>query len=347
MTGASTAINRQWRLKSRPEGLISTENFAWVEAELPLLEPDSVRIQTIYLSLDPAQRSWMRATKGYRDPVGIGEVMACFGVGVVSESTHSQFTVGEIVTGMLGWEDYADFSGQAIHGLIKAPRIPNIPLHIYLGPLGHIGLTAYFGLLNIGQPQAGETLVVSAGAGATGSLVGQIGKIKGCRVVGIAGTDEKCQWIADTLGFDGAINYKTEDVWAGLRKHCPDGIDIYFDNVGGAILEAALSLINLKARIVVCGMISTYNSTEPIPGPSNLGNLIVQRARMEGFLVTDYYGQMATAQADLGNWLLGGQLQFRVDVVDGLENTLTAYNRLFDGSNQGKLIIQVADEPTE
>lgn len=347
MTDATALINRQWCLKSRPEGLISEENFDWVETEVSALGAESVRIRTIYLSLDPAQRSWMRPTRGYRDPVSIGEVMACFGVGVVEESTHPNFEVGEIVTGMLGWQDYAIFSGKATRGLTKSPRIPNLPLHIFLGPLGHIGLTAYWGLLDIGKPQAGETVVVSAAAGATGSLVGQIAKLKGCRVVGIAGTAEKCQWITETLGFDAAINYKTEDVKASLKKHCPDGIDVYFDNVGGEILEAALALINIKARIVACGTISTYNSTEPVPGPSNLGNLITKRARMEGFLVTDYYAQMATAMADLAPWVMGGKLQFRVDVVEGLENTLTAYNRLFDGSKQGKLIVQVAPEPTE
>ena len=347
MTDSTALINRQWRLKSRPEGLVSEENFDWVEAEIPALEADSVRVRNIYLSLDPAQRSWMRPTRGYRDPVGIGEVMTCYGMGVVEESTHPNFDTGDIVTGMLGWQEYAIVSGKSTRGLIKVHPIPNMPHYIFLGALGAVGLTAYWGLLDIGKPQEGETVVVSAAAGATGSLVGQIAKLKGCRVVGIAGTDEKCQWLTETLGFDAAINYKTENVKASLKTHCPDGIDVYFDNVGGAILEAALSLINVKARIVACGMISAYNATEPVPGPKNLSNLVTRRAKMEGFLVTDYYRQMETAMADLSQWVLSGKLQFRVDLVNGLENTLTAFNRLFDGSNQGKLIVQVAHEPAE
>ncbi len=345
MPDQSPIINRQWRLKSRPEGLISTENFDWVEEELTALPAESVRVRSIYLSLDPAQRNWMRAAKGYRAPVEIGAVMDSFGLGVVAESTHPDFAEGDIVSAMLGWQDYADFSGKALRGVLKIAPIPNMSLSVFLGPLGAIGLTAYFGLLDIGQPKAGETLVVSAGAGATGSLVGQIGKIKGCRVVGIAGTDEKCRWITEDLGFDDAINYKTENVRQSLRDKCPDGVDVFFDNVGGEILEAALARINLKARIVICGMIAAYNNDKPAPGPKNLINLISKRARMEGFLVNDYLKQTPTAHADLVPWLMDGKLKFRTDIVQGLENTLTAYNRLFDGTNQGKLLIQVADEP--
>jgi NADPH-dependent curcumin reductase CurA len=211
--------------------------------------------------------------------------------------------------------------------------------------LGHIGVSAYFGLLDIGQPQAGETLVVSAAAGAVGSLVGQIGKIKGCRVVGIAGTDEKCQWLTETLGFDAAINYKTESVRKSLKQQCPDGIDIYFVNVGGEFLEAALARINLRARIVLCGMISQYNATKRVPGPSNLARLITQRARMEGFLVTDYYKRFGEAVSDLAQWLAQGNIQYRVDIVEGLEQAPVAINRLFDGSNKGKLIVKISEEP--
>ena len=228
--------------------------------------------------------------------------------------------------------------------LTPVAKMGDLPLHVYLGVMGHIGLTAYFGLLDIGQPKEGETLVVSAAAGATGSLVGQIGKIKGCRVVGIAGTDEKCQWLTETLGFDAAINYKTEDVFKSLQKHCPQGIDIYWDNVGGAILEAAIALINRKARIVVCGMISIYNSDKPVPGPANLANLIVKSARMEGFLVFDFMHRAMEAFPVLGQWVFEGKLQFRVDLVEGLENTVSAYNRLFTGDHNGKLIVQVAEE---
>jgi hypothetical protein len=207
-------------------------------------------------------------------------------------------------------------------------------------------LTAYFGLLDIGQPQTGETLVVSAAAGAVGSLVGQIGKIKGCRVVGIAGSDEKCRWITDELGFDAAINYKSEPILESLQQHCPDGIDIDFENVGGEILDAVLSLINQRARIVVCGLISQYNAVERVPGPYNFANILIKRARVEGFIVLDYLHRTPEAIADLSRWFAEGQIRYRVDVVDGLANAPRALNRLFDGSNVGKLILKLSGEPT-
>jgi NADPH-dependent curcumin reductase len=213
-----------------------------------------------------------------------------------------------------------------------------------LGLFGFIGMTAYFGLLDIGKPKAGETLVVSGAAGAVGSLVGQIGKIKGCRVVGIAGSEEKCRWLKDELGFDAAINYKTESVLKSLQQHCPKGIDVYFENVGGEILDAVLSLINLRARIVLCGLISQYNATEPVPGPYNFINIVTQRARLEGFIILDYFDRAQEALADLGQWYAQGKIKYRVDAIDGLENAPRAINKLFDGTNQGKLIIKVSEE---
>jgi hypothetical protein len=218
-------------------------------------------------------------------------------------------------------------------------------LTAYLGLFGIIGPTAYFGLLDIGQPKAGETLVVSAAAGAVGSLAGQIGKIKGCRVVGIAGSDEKCRWITEELGFDAAINYKTEPVQERLKTHCPDGIDVYFENVGGEILDAVLSLINVRARIVICGLISQYNAKEPVPGPYNFRAILTQRARVEGFIILDYRDRFMEAFEALGRWLAEGKLHYRVDVIDGLENAPRALNKLFDGSNKGKLIVKVSEEP--
>jgi len=207
-------------------------------------------------------------------------------------------------------------------------------------------LNQRIGLLEIGRPKAGETLVVSAAAGAVGSLVGQIGKIKGCRVVGIAGTDEKCHWITGELGFDAAINYKTEPVHERLRTHCPNGIDVYFDNVGGEILDAVLSLINVRARIAICGQISQYNAVEPVPGPYNFRSILTQRARVEGFIILDHMGRFQEAFEDLGSWLAEGKIQYRVDIIDGLENAPRGINKLFDGTNKGKLIVKVSEEPS-
>ena len=229
-------------------------------------------------------------------------------------------------------------------GLAKTPQLP-VPFSAYLGALGHIGMTAYFGLIDIGKPKAGETLVVSGGAGAVGSLVGQIGKIKGCRVVGIAGSEDKCRWMRDELGFDSVVNYHIENVPEALRRHCPDGIDIYFDNVGGKILEIALDHLALHARIVACGMISQYNGGE-VHAPANLARLIMKRARIEGFLCSDYYDRATEAFSEIVGWLQSGKLHYRVDLVEGLQHAPKALNRLFDGSNTGKLVVRVSDEPS-
>jgi NADPH-dependent curcumin reductase len=263
------------------------------------------------------------------------------GIGVVEQSRNAKFPEGTFVQGLLGWQDYAITDGT---NLSELPKDPSVPLAAYLGLFGFIGITAYFGLLDIGKPKIGETLVVSGAAGAVGSLVGQIGKIKGCRVVGIAGSEEKCCWLKDELGFDAAINYKTESVLESLQQHCPNGIDIYFENVGGEIFDVVLSLINLRARIALCGLISQYNAIEPVPGPHNLINLVYQRAKLEGFLVLDYLDRAPEALADLTEWYVQGKIQYRVDTIEGLENAPSAINKLFDGTNQGKLIIQVSEE---
>ena len=330
--------NRQWRLAARPVGLIKESDFEWREESVPAPGEGEVLIHTLYLSLDPANRAWVNDVDSYLPPVAIGEVMRAGAIGVVEQSRDANFQAGDLVQGMLGWQDYVATSGA---GLTKLPKTPAIPPTAYLGLFGHIGLTAYFGLLDVGQPKAGETLVVSAAAGAVGSIVGQIGKIKGCRVVGIAGSEEKCRWITQDLGFDAAINYKTEPVLESLKKHCPDGIDIDFENVGGEILDAVLSLINLRARIVLCGLISQYNATDRVPGPYNFVNILVKRARVEGFIVIDYLNRAQEAMADLGRWLAEGKLKYRVDVVEGLEQAPRALNKLFEGSNQGKLIVKV------
>jgi hypothetical protein len=331
--------NQQWRLAARPEGLFRESDFRWVEEETPALEEGQALVRTVYLSLDPTNRGWA-AGDTYLPAVPLDSVMRGIGVGRVEESRDPSLAPGDVVSGLLGWQRYAVLPASQ---LTKLPPIP-LPLSAHLGLLGHIGLTAWVGLLRIGQPKAGETLVVSAAAGAVGSLVGQIGKIQGMRVVGIAGSDEKCAWLTGELGFDAAVNYKKAPIFAGLRRACPDGVDVYFDNVGGETLDTVLSLVNLRARIVVCGLISQYNATAVPPGPKNLPNLLVKRARMEGFIVLDHLADAERATADLVRWHLAGKLRYRLDVVHGLEKAPAAVNRLFDGTNTGKLVVRVSGE---
>ena len=330
-------INHQWRLAARPEGLIKESDFTWAETAVPELQDGQFLVRNLYLSLDPTMRMW--ATRDtYLPAVPIGDVMRGGTIGVVEESRNANFKVGDHVSGLLGWQEYAVTDGKGVNAL---PNLPGIPLTAHFGLFGHIGMTAYFGLLDIGQPKPGETLVVSAAAGAVGSLVGQIGKIKGCRVVGIAGADDKCKWLVDELGFDAAINYKTENVAAALKKHCPNGIDIDFENVGGEIMDAVLAQINLRARIVLCGLISGYNATTPVPGPYNFANILVQRARIEGFIVLDYAPRAIECMTELGKWLMEGKIKYRIDEVDGLQGAPMALNKLFEGTNIGKLVVKI------
>ena len=334
----TTKANRQWRLAARPVGRLKDSDFQFTEEAVPTPRDGEVLVRNLYISLDPTNRGWVNETASYLPPVQIGDVMRGSTIGIVEQSRNPKFSEGAYVQGLLGWQDYAISDGA---GLTPLPVTTGMPLTAFFGLFGHIGLTAYYGLLDIGQPKPGETLVVSAAAGAVGSLVGQIGKIKGCRVVGLAGSDEKCRWIVDDLGFDSAINYKSESVIEGLRKHCPDGIDIDFENVGGTILDAILSLINLRARIVLCGMIAQYNATEPVPGPYNFINILVRRARVEGFIVMDYMNRAGEAVADLSKWLAEGRIKYRIDEVEGLERAPEALNRLFDGQNIGKLVVKI------
>jgi NADPH-dependent curcumin reductase CurA len=333
-------VNHQWCLAARPIGHIKPSDFAWKEEPMPTPNEGELLVRVIFLSLDPSQRGYMLERVSYMPPLALGDVMRGVTLGVVEQSRNVKFQSGDLVYGMLGWQEYAVTDGM---GLMKLPKTSSFPLSAYLSIFGLTGLTAYFGLLDIGKPKAGETLVVSAAAGAVGSIAGQIGKIKGCHVVGTAGNDEKCQWLTEELGFDAAINYKTESLHASLSTHCPNGIDIYFENVGGALLEAVLTLINLRARIVLCGLISQYNSMDTAKGPF-LGSLIVNRARIEGFLVSDYFLRAAEAIADLQKWVTEGRIQYRVDIVEGLENAPIAIGKLFDGSNRGKLMVRVSDE---
>lgn len=333
-------MNAQWCLVSRPEGRVQLSDFEWREVSFSQLQEGEVRIKVLQLSLDPASRGWMRETASYLPPVAIGAVMRGIGVGVVEASKADALPIGTLVQGMLGWQTHCTTPADQLTPL---PVLPGIPVEAYMAVLGHIGMTAYFGLLDIGQPEAGETLVVSAAAGAVGSLVGQIGKIKGCRVVGIAGTDEKCQWIQSDLGFDGAINYKTEEVSVALKRLCPSGIDIYFENVGGKILDAVLLHVNKHARMPICGLISMYNATKPVPGPYNFSQILTQRVRVQGFIVLDYMDRAAECMMQLAQWIGEGRLKFRVDVVPELRQAPEALNMLFDGTNKGKLIVKVAD----
>lgn len=337
----SNRINRHWRLAARPEGLIRESDFDWSEEPVRELAAGEVLVRTIYLSLDPANRGWISGGPSYVEPVAIGEVMRGLTLGVVEESNNGDFSPGDVVAGTSGWQDYAVSDGSDLRPIPDTP----LPLTAHLGLLGIVGLTAYFGLLDVGRPNAGETLVVSGAAGAVGSIAGQIGKIVGCRTVGIAGTDAKCAWLTDELGFDAAVNYSTENVVRTLHKHCPDGIDVIFENVGGEILDAELTWINNFARVALCGLISRYNATEPVPGPYAFPMVLIRRARVEGFIVTDFMDRAGEAIGKLAAWHAEGRLKYRVDIRDGLENAPTEINRLFDGRHEGKLIIKVSDEP--
>jgi NADPH-dependent curcumin reductase CurA len=328
--------NRQFRLAARPEGAISASDFTL--ATEPAAEPGEgeVLVKVTYLSLDPAMRGWMRDAPSYIPPVELGAVMRAGGVGVVLESRDPKFAPGDRVTGALNVQEYATIKGK---GLTKIDtRLA--PETVWLNVLGMPGMTAYFGLLEIGAPVAGQTVVVSGAAGAVGATVGQIAKIKGCRAVGIAGGPQKCAYLLE-LGFDAAIDYKNENVHAGLKQHCPDGIDVYFDNVGGDILDAALARLAMHARIVICGAISQYNSTS-VQGPKNYLSLLVKRARMQGMVVFDYADRYATGAMEMAGWMAQGKLASREDVVEGLETFPDTLNKLFRGENFGKLVLKVA-----
>ncbi len=338
-----TEMNKVWILRQRPVGEVSETDLELVEQKLAPLNEGEVRCKTIYLSLDPTNRIWMSDQDAYLPPVGIGDPMRGGGLSVVTESRFDGLAPGDIVnTGLAHWALYNTLPGAA---LAKMPALPGVPLTAFMGPLGATGMTAYFGLMDIAKPQAGETVVVSAAAGAVGSMVGQIAKIQGCRVVGIAGSDAKCKWLTETAGFDAAINYKTEDVGAALDKHCPDGIDINFENVGGEIMDAVIARLNDFSRMPLCGLISSYNATEPVPGPYNFSNLLMRRTLVKGFIVIDYYPRFPEGIAKMAEWLMAGKLHFETDIVQGLENAPTSLSRLFEGKNLGKLVVQVSEPP--
>jgi NADPH-dependent curcumin reductase CurA len=332
--------NRQFKLIARPVGLPKRSDFEYTSA--PVAEPGAgeVLVKVQYISLDPAMRGWMNEGKSYIAPVGLGEVMRAGAAGKIITSKNSAFAAGDYVTGSTGVQEYALSDGK---GLIKVdPRIA--PLPVYLGTLGMPGMTGYFGLLEVGRPQAGNTVVVSGAAGAVGTVVGQIAKIKGCRAIGIAGGAEKCRYLVDELGFDAAIDYKSGDVKEGLKKHCPQGVDVYFDNVGGDILDTVLTRLTRGARIVICGAISQYNNTAPVKGPSNYLSLLVNRASMQGMVVFDYADRYAVAAREMAGWMAQGKLKTREDIVEGFESFPETLLKLFKGENLGKLLIRVVGE---
>jgi len=333
--------NRQVRLASRPTGMVDDGTFEVVEEPIAELGPGEYLVRIAYLSIDPTNRVWIREEPSYLPPVGIGEVMRGGAVGEVVESRNDEFPVGAPVLGMLGWQEYARCGRDVVARVVPE----GLPLPHLLSVYGTTGVTAYFGMLDVAKPEAGDTVVVSGAAGATGSVAGQIAKIQGARVVGIAGTDEKCAWLTDELGFDAAINYRTDDVAARLREACPDGIDVFFDNVGGAILDTVLTQLALRARVALCGAISTYNAADrPAPIHAYM-NLVVQRARMEGFLVLDYLDRFPEAVLQLVAWVGEGRIKWRDHIVDGLEQAPDALNMLFTGANTGKLMVRVGADP--
>jgi len=332
--------NRQFRLAARPAGLAKRSDWNLTTEEVTATAEGQVLVKVLQLSLDPAMRGWMNEGRSYIPPVNIGEVMRAGGVGKVIASKDPKFAVGDHVSGMMGVQEYR---------LAEAKDLAKIDLGVgtlsqWLNALGMPGMTAYFGLLEVGQAKAGDTVVVSGAAGAVGQTVGQIAKIKGCRAVGIAGGKSKCDFVVNELHYDACIDYKGGDVKDGLKQHCPKGVDVYFDNVGGEILDAVLTRIGRGARIVICGAISQYNNTAPVKGPANYLSLLVNRARMQGMVVFDYADRYNLAVKDIAQWMREGKFVSREDVVAGIENFPETLNKLFSGENFGKLVLKVADE---
>ena len=338
-----TEMNRQWLLKERPTGLVGPEHFELVESTLP--SPDlaggQVLLKNLMLGFDPAMRGWLEDVRSYLPPVALGEPMRASGVAQVIASENPALPVGALVQGLLGWQEYC--VGDPAAAIAPRALPDGISPGMALSVFGTTSLTAYFGLLDVGEPKAGETVLVSGAAGATGSVVAQIAKLKGCRVVGIAGGSEKCQWLMDTCGLDGVIDYKRENIAQRLEELCPDNIDVFFDNVGGETLQAAINHMADFGRIVLCGAISQYNDETPRPGPNNLMVLVARRIRMQGFIVLDYLDRVDEAYAELGAWVMAGEIAWREDIQQGFENIPATLQRLFDGRNQGKQLLKLAD----
>ena len=336
-------LSKRWVLRRRPEGDIKPGDLALVEEPIRDLDDGEVLVRTIYLSLDPTNRLWMSDQDQYMPPVQIGETMRGGGIGVVERSRSDLFKQGDVVNpGLTGWSTHTIAQAAALN---PVPTIPGVPLTAYMSVLGGTGLTAWFGMTDICRPQPGETVVVSAAAGAVGSIAGQIAKQAGARVIGIAGGKDKCDWLTGELGFDGAIDYKNEDVGAALDRLCPKGIDCNFENVGGEIMDAVYARLNNFARMAVCGLISTYNDAGPVKGPTDFGRVLMHRLLIKGFIVIEYIPRAAEAFAAMTPMVMSGQLKWKVHVEDGLENAVDAVGRLFSGAHDGKLLVRVSREP--
>ena len=338
----SAPINRRWLLAERPRGMVEESNFRYQEAPLP--EPDTgegqLLVHNLWFSFDPAMRTWMNATPTYLPPSPVGEPVRAVSLARVEKSADPAFPEGSFVQGMFGWQDYAVAAPATLSA--PAPVPPGADPEIILGVLGGTGITAWCGLLHVGQPVAGETVLVSAAAGATGSVAAQIARLKGCRSIGIAGGEEKCEWLRRDCRLDAAIDYRSEDTAARLAELCPEGVHVFFDNVGGAILEAAINHMAERGRIVLCGQIASYNNkgTAAGGGPGNLIRLVLQRIRMEGFLMLDYMDRMQEAQEELAAWIEAGEIAFRSDIQTGFQNIPRTLLRLFRGENKGKQLLK-------
>ena len=331
--------NKKWILKERPMGLVKDSDFELVIEELPKINEGEILIENIYLSFDPTQRGWLNDVPGYLPPVQIDEVVRSGGIGRVIDSKNPDYKTGDLTFGLVGWQTHC-LTKPSIEDRFRV--VPDLlPMPTMLNVMGSTGITAYYGLVELGKPKSGETVLVSGAAGATGSVVVQIAKLKGCHVIGIAGGKEKCDWLK-SIGADDVIDYKNYDVHKELPKVAKNGIDIYFDNVGGEILETVLELININARVLLCGGISSgYDSTRPADGPNNLFSLIIKRATMQGFLVLDYLPNSEKALEEIATWVLEGKLQHREDIQEGIENCPQTLNRLFTGENKGKQLLKI------
>lgn len=334
-------VNRQILLKKRPVGVPTAEDFEAVDGAVGTPGAGEVLLRNLYLSIDPAIRGWMSDARSYLPPIQIGEPIRSGTLSQIVESNAEGWPVGQIVQALAAWESYSVVSPRSLHGRVQT--IEGIPLPAMLSVLGGTGLTAYFGLLHVGQPKEGETVLVSAAAGGVGSIVGQIAKLQGCRAVGLTGSDEKCAWLIDELGYDAAINYKTANLRVALEEACPDGIDVFFDSVGGEILNTVLARLNYHGRIAVCGAISQINEAELPPGPSNYLQLLAKSARMEGFTTLDFARQYDEARMQLAHWIREGKIRYRDDIVEGLDKAPSHLLRLFSGEHRGKLMVKLAD----
>jgi len=335
--------NKQWLLKERPVGMVGPEHFELVESPLPEadLKAGQVLVKTLMLGFDPAMRGWLMDERSYLPPVAIGAPMRATGVGQVVQTSNPALPEGALVQGLLNWQEYS--IGDLAAPIPPRPLPAGVTPSLALGVFGSTSLTAYFGLLDVGQPRSGETVLVSGAAGATGSVVAQIARLKGCRVVGIAGGAEKCQWLLEACKLDAVIDYKSEDLSTQIDKLCPDGVNVFFDNVGGDTLEAGISHMADFGRIVLCGAIAGYNDETPAPGPRNLMILITRRIRMQGFIVIDYLARAEEAYTSLAEWVSAGEIAWRDDIQEGFENIPATLQRLFDGRNTGKQLLKLAE----